>query len=172
VSSVGTYVEASELRVYYEVYGKGEPLLLSHGGTTTSQFWASHLPTFTERFRVFASDSRGHSKTDTPTGDLGYRAMADDAAALIKALGLRRSLVLGYSVGGQIALELGMRYPGMAGALVLDGTQFRCSEAYLEAVRALLGIVDGEKVDTGKLEREQPDWVAYLREAQGDVYGL
>jgi len=78
---------------------------------------------------------------------------------------------LGYSDGGQVALELGMRYPGLAGALVLGGTQFRFSEAYLEDVRALLGITDGEEVDTGKLEREQPDWAAYLREAHGHVYG-
>ena len=65
MSSVGTYVEASELRVYYEVYGKGEPLLLIHGGTTTSQFWASHLPAFTERFRVFASAVAGTARPTT-----------------------------------------------------------------------------------------------------------
>jgi pimeloyl-ACP methyl ester carboxylesterase len=98
--------------------------------------------------------------------------MADDVAALIKALGLQRPLVLGYSDGGQIALELGMRYPGMAGALVLGGTQFRFSEAYLEAVRELLSIADGEEgVDTERLKREQPDLIAYLREGHGHVYG-
>jgi pimeloyl-ACP methyl ester carboxylesterase len=84
---------------------------------------------------------------------------------------LRKPLVLGYSDGGQIALELGMRYPGLAGALVLGGTQFRFSEAYLEDARALLGITDGDEVDPEKLEREQPDFVAYLREAHGHVYG-
>jgi pimeloyl-ACP methyl ester carboxylesterase len=166
-----TYIEANGLRVYYEVYGEGEPLLLLHGGTATSRSWASHLPAFTEHFRVFAPDSRGHGRTDNPTGELGYRAMADDVAALVDALGLRRPLVLGYSDGGQIALELGMRYPGLARGLVLGGTQFRFSEAYLEDARALLGVTDGEEVDTGKLEREQPDFVAYLREAHGHVYG-
>jgi pimeloyl-ACP methyl ester carboxylesterase len=110
----GAYIEANGLRVYYEVCGEGEPLLLIHGGTATSQSWTSHLPAFTEHFRVFAPDSRGHGRTDNP---------ADDVAALIKALGLQRPLVLGYSDGGQIALELGMRYPGLARALVLGGTQ-------------------------------------------------
>ena len=166
-----TYIEANGLRVYYEVYGEGEPLLLLHGGTATSRSWASHLPAFTEHFRVFAPDSRGHGRTDNPTGELGYRAMADDVAALVDALGLRRPLVLGYSDGGQIALELGMRYPGLARALVLGGTQFRFSEAYLEYARALLGIAEGEKVDTERLKREQPDFVAYLRDAHGHVYG-
>ena len=171
MSSVGTYVEANGLRVYYEAYGEGEPLLLIHGGTATSQSWASHLPAFAEHFRVFAPDSRGHGRTDNPTGELGYRVMADDVAALVGALGLRRPLVLGYSDGGQIALELGMRYPGLSRALVLGGTQFRFSEAYLQDVRALLGIAKGEEVDPERLEREQPDWVAYLREAHGHVYG-
>jgi pimeloyl-ACP methyl ester carboxylesterase len=173
VSSVETYVEANGLRVYYEVYGEGEPLLLIHGGTATSQSWASHLPAFAEHFRVFAPDSRGHGRTDNPTGDLGYRAMAEDVAAFIDALGLRRPLVLGYSDGGQIALELGMRYPGLATALVLGATlEFRFSEACLEAVRVLLGIVKGEEVNPKRLEREQPEWVAYLlREAHGHLYG-
>ena len=167
-----TYIEANGLRVYYEAYGEGEPLLLLHGGTATSRSWASHLPAFTEHFRVFAPDSRGHGRTDNPTGELGYHLMADDVAALIKALGLQRPLVLGYSDGGQIALALGMRYPGMAGALVLGGTQFRFSEAYLEAVRELLSIADGEEgVDTERLKREQPDLIAYLREGHGHVYG-
>jgi pimeloyl-ACP methyl ester carboxylesterase len=97
--------------------------------------------------------------------------MADDVAALIKALGLQRPLVLGYSDGGQISLELGMRYPGLARALILGGTQFRFSEAYLEAARALLGITEGEEPDPERLEREQPDFVAYLREAHAHVYG-
>ena len=167
----GTHIEANGIRVYYEAYGEGEPLLLLHGGTATSRSWSSHLPAFIEHFRVFAPDSRGHGRTDNPAAELGYCAMADDVAALIKALGLQRPLVLGYSDGGQISLELGMRYPGLARALVLGGTQFRFSEEYLEAARALLGITDGQDVDIGKLEREQPDFVNYLREAHGHAYG-
>jgi pimeloyl-ACP methyl ester carboxylesterase len=172
MSSPGTYIEANGLRVYYETYGEGEPLLLIHGGTATAQSWTSHLPAFAEHFWVFAPDSRGHGRTDNPTGELGYRLMADDVAALIKALGLQRPLVLGYSDGGQIALELGMHYPGLAGALVLGGTPLRFSEAYLEAVQELLSIADGEEdVDPERLEQEQPDLVSYLREGHGHVYG-
>lgn len=167
----GTYIEANELKIYYETYGEGEPLLLVHGGTATGRSWASHLPAFAEHFRVFTPDSRGHGRTDNPTVELGYRLMADDVAALVGALGLHRPLILGYSDGGQIALELGMRYPGLVRALVLGGTQFRFSEAYLEDARALLRITGDEEVQPEKLEQEQPDWVAHLREAHGHVYG-
>src|SRR3712207_2363694 len=155
--------EANGLRVYYEICGEGEPLLLVHGGTATCRSWASHLPAFTEHFRVFAPDSRGHGRTDNPAGELDYRVMADDAVALIEALGLQRPLVLGYSDGGQIALELCISYPGLSRALVLGGTQFRFSETYLELAGALLGIAEGEEVDPERLEQEQPEWVAYLR---------
>src|SRR5918993_4516155 len=171
MAPAGTHIEANGLRIYYEIHGEGEPLLLVHGGTATSQSWASHLPAFTEHFQVFAPDSRGHGRTDNPTGELSYRVMADDVAALVGVLGLQRPLVLGYSDGGQIALELGIRYPGLVRALVLGGTQFRFSEAYLEDARALLGIAEGEKVDTERLEREQPDFAAYLCESHGHVYG-
>jgi pimeloyl-ACP methyl ester carboxylesterase len=157
--------------MYYEARGEGEPLLLIHGGTATCRSWASHLPAFTEHFRVFAPDSRGHGRTDNPKGELDYRMMADDVAALIGALGLQGPLVLGYSDGGQIALELGIRHPGLCRVLVLGGTQYRFSEAYLEVVRELLALSDGDEVDTGKLERDHPDFVAYLREAHGYVYG-
>ena len=88
-----TYIEANGLRIYYGVHGEGEPLLLVHGGTATSQSWASHLPAFTEHFRVFAPDSRGHGRTDNLTGELGYRVKADDVAALVGALGLQRPLI-------------------------------------------------------------------------------
>jgi pimeloyl-ACP methyl ester carboxylesterase len=171
MAPTGTYIEANGLRVYYEVYGEGEPLLLIHGGTATSESWASHLPAFTKHFQVFTPDSRGHGRTDNPTGELGYRVMANDVAASVGALGLQKPLVMGYSDGGQVALELGMRYPGLAKALVLGGAQFRFSEAYLEAVQALLGITDGAEVDTERLEREQTGWVAYLRETHAHVYG-
>jgi pimeloyl-ACP methyl ester carboxylesterase len=166
-----TYIEANGLKIYYEVHGEGEPLVLVHGGTATSRAWASHLPAFTEHFQVFAPDSRGHGRTDNPKGELGYRLMADDVAALVGALGLQTPLVLGYSDGGQIALELGMHYPGLARALVLGGTQLSFSGVYLEATRDLLGIAEGEEVDPERLEREQPDFVGYLREAHRHVYG-
>ena len=54
MAPTGTPIEANGLRIYYEIHGEGEPLLLVHGGTATSQSWASHLPAFTEHFQVFA----------------------------------------------------------------------------------------------------------------------
>ncbi|MCD6053555.1 MAG: putative hydrolase, alpha/beta fold family protein [Rubrobacteraceae bacterium] len=59
--AAGTHIEANGLRIYYEVHGEGEPLLLVHGGTATSQSWASHLPAFTERYPVQCHRHGGRS---------------------------------------------------------------------------------------------------------------
>ena len=104
-------IRANGLEIHYRELGQGPPLVLLHGGTLTSGSWASHLPIFAERFRVLAPDSRGHGKTRNPAGHLSYRQMADDIAAFIEALGLEKPMVLGYSDGGQVALELGLHYP-------------------------------------------------------------
>jgi pimeloyl-ACP methyl ester carboxylesterase len=85
MARTGTYIEANGLKIYYEAYGEGTPLVLIHGGTATSQAWASRLPAFAKHFQVFAPDSRGHGRTDNPTGELGYRVMADDVVALVGA---------------------------------------------------------------------------------------
>ena len=105
----GHYVEANGLKIYYEEYGSGEPLVLIHGGTVNSSMWETQVPVFAQHFRVITPDSRGHGRTDNPRGELSYRLMAEDAAAFIKALGLTKPLICGYSDGGQITLEIGMR---------------------------------------------------------------
>jgi pimeloyl-ACP methyl ester carboxylesterase len=119
----GHYVNANGLDVYYEEVDAGAPLILLHGGTVTSARWQPQLPAFARHFRVITPDSRGHGRTNNPAGVLSYRLMADDMAALVQALGLDAPLICGYSDGGQIALEIGMRYPDLAAALVVGGAK-------------------------------------------------
>lgn len=158
----GRYVQANGLDIYYEEYGQGEPLILLHGGTATVQSWRDHIPALAEHFRVIALDSRGHGKTDNPAGELSYSVMADDVASFIRALDLNKPFVFGYSDGGQIALELGMRYPDLANALVLGGTCYRFPEQYFDALKGFgfgtPGVVDFERMQT-----EEPEWAEYLK---------
>jgi pimeloyl-ACP methyl ester carboxylesterase len=162
----GHYVQANGLSIYYEEYGKdgkGDPLILLHGGTATLHSWREHIPAFAEHFRVIALDSRGHGKTNNPAGELSYSQMADDVAAFIKALDLDNPFVFGYSDGGQIALELGMRYPDITNALVLGGTCYRFPEQYFEALKGF-GVDNPGTApfDFEHLQTEQPEWVQYL----------
>jgi pimeloyl-ACP methyl ester carboxylesterase len=163
VAGPGHYLQINGLRMYYEVIGAGTPLLLIHGGTVTSQMWAPFIPSFAAHFQVIAPDSRGHGRTDNPTGGFSYRLMAEDMASLIQTLGLHKPLVFGYSDGGQIALEMGICYPGLAQAYVVGAAFYQFREDYLQLFRAL-GMEGPGVVNTEQTERANPDFVQSLRE--------
>lgn len=158
----GRYIEANGLNIHYDEQGEGSPLVLLHGGTGSLGNWYEHLPTFAEHFRVIMLDSRGHGQTRNPASELGYDMMADDVAAFAKALDLSKPLILGYSDGGQIALELGMRHPDLAGALVLGGTCYRFGKQYFEALEGF-GIHNPAVFDVGEMEKAAPEWVEALK---------
>lgn len=161
----GAYVDAGGLDVWYTEQGQGPPLILLHGGLATGGMWSAPAVTDLARdYRVLLPDSRGHGRTGNPAGTLRYDQMADDVAAFAAALGLDRPLVLGYSDGAQIALELGLRHPGLARALVIGGVVTRPSEAYLRMV-AELGFPRRGAVDLEEVERAMGDWWPTLRTA-------
>jgi pimeloyl-ACP methyl ester carboxylesterase len=82
---------------------------------------------------VFTPDSRGHGRTDNPSGEISYRVLADDIAALVRALDLHKPMIAGYSDGGQVALEIGLRYPDLPRCLIVGG-----ASASMSAPRNLL----------------------------------
>lgn len=130
------FVQANGINIHYEEFGSGDiPLILLHGGTGTLHQWKPLIPSFESHFHIYALDSRGHGKTDNPPGKLSYRIMADDVAAFIKTLGISRPLACGYSDGGQITLELAMRYPGLTRALVIGAAWYKFSEAYVNSLK-------------------------------------
>jgi pimeloyl-ACP methyl ester carboxylesterase len=151
--------------IYYEEHGHGEPLILLHGGMDTSNFWNPHIPYFTPHFQVITPDSRGHGRTVNPESELSYRTMADDLAAFIQALDLEKPHIFGYSDGGQVTLDFGMRYPDLAKALVIGGAWYRFSEEYQNALKNAgyegPGLVNLEVI--GK--NAPPDWIKRLRVA-------
>jgi len=131
------FVKANGINIHYEEFGNGGvPLILLHGGIATLDEWKPVIPSFTSQFHIYALDSRAHGKTDNPSGKLSYRTMADDVAAFIKVLEVNRPLVCGYSDGGQIALELSMRYPGLSRALVVSAAWYKFSEAYVNSLKS------------------------------------
>jgi pimeloyl-ACP methyl ester carboxylesterase len=164
----GQYIHANGLEIYYEEHGQGEPLILLHGGTNTSSFWNLHIPYFSPHFRVITPDSRGHGRTVNPARELSYSTMADDLAAFIQALGLEKPFIFGYSDGGQTALDLGMRYPNLAKALVIGGAWYRFSEEYQNALKNA-GYEGPRLVNYEKIKKNAPpDWIERLQEAHPD----
>lgn len=94
------------------------------------------MPQLAVRHRVVAPDSRGHGGTDNPADHLAYDQMADDVARLIDVLALDRPVVVGYSDGAQVALELGLRHPGKTAALVLGGAVSEPHDTYIQGLHS------------------------------------
>ena len=116
------YTDAPGFRMYYEEHGSGFPLLLINGLGSDHLEWIHQIPAFETRFRVVVFDNRGTGRTDVPPGPYTTAQMGDDAAALLRALGIPRAHVLGVSLGGMIAQEVALRHPDLVDGLVLGCT--------------------------------------------------
>ncbi len=117
-------VEINDINIYYEIHGEGEPILLIEGLGYSSWMWFKQIPAFFKEYKVIVFDNRGVGNTDKPDSRYTIEMMADDAAGLLKTLGLDSAHILGVSMGGFIAQEMVLRYPDMAKSLVLVSTSF------------------------------------------------
>ena len=107
--------------LWAEQTGTGRPLVLLHGNGETHRVFDRMVPLLAPRHRLVALDSRGHGRSPRGDGPLTIARMADDVDAALGTLGLDGVDVLGFSDGGNIALELAVRHPGRAGSLVVVG---------------------------------------------------
>jgi len=116
----GGYADVNGLRMYYEVHGKGKPLVLLHGALSTigTSFGATAPRLATTRM-VIAVEQQGHGRTADGPRPLSVRGMADDTAALLARLGVGHADFFGYSMGAAIAVELAIRRPELVRRLVL-----------------------------------------------------
>jgi pimeloyl-ACP methyl ester carboxylesterase len=115
----GQYAEVNGINLYFETHGTGRPLILLHGGLGSGEMFGPVLPSLTERHQVVAVDLQGHGRTADIDRPLDMRLMADDVAALIDHLGLDRPDLVGYSLGGGVALQTAAKFPAKVGRLVV-----------------------------------------------------
>ncbi len=120
-------VSLNGIQLYYEVYGAGEPLLLLHGWTQTSQSWIEHIADYALHFEVYAVDLRGHGRTTPLSEDFSIKKAAEDILALIHHLNLEKVKAIGLSFGGIALLELTHLHPEKIASMVLIGTAYQYS---------------------------------------------
>ncbi len=121
----GRYFATGGIKLYYEIYGKGQPLLLIHGNGGSIRDWRNQIPFFSKQYQVIAVDSRSQGKSVDTTGVLNYEMMADDFDALLTHLNIDSAYVVGWSDGGINGLLLAIRHPGKVKKLAVTGANLR-----------------------------------------------
>ena len=102
----------NDIRMYYAVYGAGEPVILLHGGLGHSDVWGHQVPALVDAgFKVVVADSRGHGRSTRSAQPYSYALMASDVVALMDGLKLDKAAIVGWSDGGIIGLDIAMNHP-------------------------------------------------------------
>jgi len=117
-TSNGAYAEVNGINLYYETHGTGRPLVLLHGGLMSGETFGPVLPALAAGHQVIVVDLQGHGRTADIDRPIDIKLMADDIAALIDHLGLDRPDIVGYSLGGGVALFTAVKYPEKVRKLV------------------------------------------------------
>ncbi len=134
----GKFANVNGLNLYYETYsGKGQPLILLHGGFGTINMFEQNLSALAEKRQVIGVELQGHGHTADINRPLSFEQMADDVAALIKYLRLANTDVMGYSLGGGTALQTAIRHPDAVRKLVVVSAPCKSDGWYPEIHAAM-----------------------------------
>ena len=113
------YSEVNGLRMYYEIYGEGKPLVLIHGGGSTIQSnFGSVIPRLAKNRRLIAVELQAHGRTSDRENDLSFEQDADDVATLLKNLNISKADFFGFSNGGTTALQIAIRHPELVNKVI------------------------------------------------------
>jgi pimeloyl-ACP methyl ester carboxylesterase len=171
-------IAAGEVELYYEEQGRGEPIVLIPGFGTGLWIWFKQIPAFAKEFRTLAFDPRGVSRSGAPDAPISIRTIADDTAALLRALGIESAHILGASFGGFVAQEFALGFPGMTRSLTLCCTSFGGAHHVppsIETLRALAstkGLNTEERVRENLLLAFSPEFVEKNRDEVEKVIAL
>ena len=105
------YAPVNGIRVWYAAFGRGEPVLLLHGGLANSNYWGNQVPALAKSYRVIVVDSRGHGRSTHDERPYGYDLMASDVLGLMDFLKLPKAAVVGWSDGAILGLDIAIHHP-------------------------------------------------------------
>ena len=165
------------VKLYYEVYGAGEPLLVVHGNGGSIADLGAQIAHFRKRYKVIAMDSRDQGKSGDSPDPLTYEKMTDDLAALLDHLNAGPVNVLGWSDGGIEALLLGIRHPAKVKKIVamaanLNPTDAALSPEVLATIKSMMDAIPAATRDTPQGRRELKVTGMMLKEPNIDLKAL
>ena len=154
----GNFVNANGINIYYESFGSGKSLIFLHGSMGTGKVWKPYVPILLNDFNIILPDLRGHGKTENPDKAIDLHLIADDIVALIEALKLEKPFLCGWSGGGDVSLDVAIRYPDCVSGLIVGGVTHRISESYFASLKAM-GLEGPGKVNFEQAEQNIPQLI-------------
>jgi pimeloyl-ACP methyl ester carboxylesterase len=131
------YAPVNGLRMYYEIHGKGAPVVLLHGSfMTITNNWTHWIGDLAKARQVIAVELQGHGRTADTGRDFSYESLADDVAALLAFLRIQQADLIGYSMGGGVAMQCAIRHPEKVRKVVSISAAFRHDGWVKEALDA------------------------------------
>jgi pimeloyl-ACP methyl ester carboxylesterase len=138
IQAQGHYADVNGLHLYYEIHGKGDPLVLIHGGgSTIHTTFGRVLPIFAKSHQVIAVEMQAHGHTRDIDRPLSFQQDADDIAALLRHLHIKKASLFGFSNGASTAMQVAIRHPEMVNKLVIASTMFTREGAYPQLWQAM-----------------------------------
>lgn len=120
------YAPVNGLKLYYEIHGEGQPLVLLHGAYMTIDLnWSQLIPELAKTHKVIALEMQGHGHTADINRPITFQSLADDVAGLLQYLKIDSADVLGFSLGGTVAYAFAIQHPAMVKKLVLISTVYK-----------------------------------------------
>jgi pimeloyl-ACP methyl ester carboxylesterase len=105
------YAPVNRIQIWYAVFGRGEPVILLHGGLANSNYWGDQVPALAKHYRVIVMDSRGHGRSARDEQAFSYDLMASDVIGLMDYLKIRKAAIVGWSDGAILGLDIAIRHP-------------------------------------------------------------
>ncbi len=148
------YADVNGLKMYYEVYGAGKPIVLIHGSYMNIPMnWTQMIPLLAKDRKVIVAEMQGHGRTRDIDRDFSYEGMADDVSGLLKHLNIDSADILGYSMGGGVAFQVAVRHPEQVRRLViLSGTYTH--DGWWADVEAMYATINADMFKGGPIERQ------------------
>jgi pimeloyl-ACP methyl ester carboxylesterase len=131
------YADGNGIRLYHEIYGEGEPLVLIHGGLTTIGEMQGWVQPLAKRWQVIAVEMQGHGRTADTERPMTFTAMGDDIAALLDHLRIPHACLVGHSFGGASAIRAAIQHPEKVRRLVVISSPYARSGWFPEAQRGM-----------------------------------
>lgn len=148
------YADVNGLKLYYEVYGSGKPIVLLHGSFMNIPLnWAQVIPVLAKDRKVIVAEMQAHGRTKDIPREFTYENMADDVSGLLKHLKVDSADILGYSMGGGIAFQFAVRHPEQLRRLVvLSGTYTH--DGWWPETEAMFGTMTGDMFKGSPIQKQ------------------